>query len=382
MRLKIYLSFRSFISLFFSIAILLLSSTAHAQTTTTPQQPTAPTPLVINTGNLSEDDSYRIGPGDVLDVRVYGRPELGRETRVDNRGNVRLPFIGDVKVACLNENRLAQVVTEKFKKYLRDPQVDVFVKEYKSQPVAVIGMVGQPGRFQLQRRVRLLELLTFSGGPSLNSGGVVHIIRGTAPDFCEKEDADQAASPAAIVTVASPPPGIQSASGQTATNTAPADLPDQKTIQASVDQGQAVLLSYKLKEVLVGDPQNNPYVRPGDIISVPETDQVFVIGNVVKPGPIPMRNKITLLQAIGMAGGFMPDAAKGKVRVVRIEPGSNIRKEFVYDINEIQRKKAEDITLMPSDVVDVPTSVTKNTARSLLAVGIGVVGYLPYLIIR
>lgn len=392
MRLKFCLSFRSFTNFPSLVAMLLLSAVVQAQTTTPPTRPPQQNPLVIpapnatpivKSANPGEDDSYRVGPGDVLDIRVFGRPELGREARVTNQGKIRLPFLDDLQVACLTEAQMAQLITEKYKKYLRDPQVDVFVKEYKSQPVAVIGMVTQPGRFQLQRRVRLLELLTFSGGPNLNAGGVVHIIRGTAPDFCEASDTFNGGSTpaetaaAGIVPVAAAPV-VNPARPTPATET----VPDQATAQAAVDQGQAVLLSFRLKEVVVGNPESNPYVKPGDIISIPETDQIFVIGNVVKPGPVSIRSNVTLLQAIGNAGGFMPDAARGRVKVVRIEPGTKNRKEFVYDVNDIQKKKAEDVALMPNDVVEVPASVSKNTARSLLAVGVGMVGYLPYLIIR
>lgn len=371
------------------LIVLLSFVSARAQTTnpTAQGQDVPPRPnatQVINTGNLSEDESYRVGPGDLLDVRVFGRPELGRETRVTNLGNVRLPFIGDVHVACLTENQLAVLITEKFKKYLRDPQVDVFVKEYKSQPVAVIGSVGAPGRFQLQRRVRLLELLTFAGGPNLNAGGVVHIIRGSAPDFCEMKETQGSSMVVRMpAPAAAPVASAPVSSGQTqASNQTSEALPDQAAIKASIDQGQALLLSYKLQEVLVGTFDSNPYVRPGDIISLPETDQVFVIGNVVKPGPVSMRSKVTLLQAIGQAGGFMPDAAKGRVKVARVESGTNVRKEIVYNVDDIQKKKAEDVLLQPNDVIDVPTSITKNTVRSLMSVGVGMVGALPYWIIR
>src|SRR5262249_40093520 len=104
------------------------------------------------------DLSYRIGPGDILDIRVFGRPEMTKDVRVDNFGRIRLPFLEEMQAACLTEAALAAIITEKYKKYLRDPQVDVMVKEYRSQPVAVIGAVSTPGRFQLQRRIRLLEL--------------------------------------------------------------------------------------------------------------------------------------------------------------------------------------------------------------------------------
>ncbi|MBK7599751.1 MAG: hypothetical protein IPJ07_15015 [Acidobacteria bacterium] len=70
------------------------------------------------------------------------------------------------------------------------------------------------------------------------------------------------------------------------------------------------------------------------------------------------------------------------MRVVRQEPGTSIRNEIIYDVNEIQRKKGEDIVLMPNDVIDVPTSVPKNTLRSLLSVGVGMIGTVPLWIVR
>jgi polysaccharide export outer membrane protein len=357
--------------------------------------PGANNPAIINTGAVGDDAAYRVGPGDLIDVRVFGRPELGRETRINNQGQVRLPFIGDVRVACMDENRLAQLLTDKYKKYLRDPQVDVFVKEYKSQPVAVIGSVATPGRFQLQRRVRLLELLTFAGGTNLNSGGVVHVIRGTGPDLCEMDDpnaAINAKAPAAgVIYAEAAPPAVATSATPTSgavegTATPGAPKSDQAALQSAaqtaVEQGQAVLLTFNLKELLTGAPESNPYVKPGDIISVPETDMVYVIGNVIKPGPLSMRSKITLLQAIGMAGGFMPDAAKGRVKIVRQDPGSNNRREILFNIDDIQRKKAEDVALQPNDVVEVPMSIAKNTARSLLSVGVGMVGAVPFWVFR
>lgn len=322
----------------------------------------------------SDDDSYRVGPGDLIDVRVFGHPELGRETRISNQGTIRLPFLDEIQIACMTENQIAKLIVEKFKKYLRDPQIDVFVKEYKSQPVAVIGSVATPGRFQLQRRVRLLELLTFSGGPNLNSGGIVHVIRGSAPDFCEMQNGD-----GVTVAVSGVVP-VEKSSPVATTTEKGITLHFDPLVQSAQDQG--VLMSYNIKDVLLGLPESNPYIRPGDIISVPETDQVFITGQIVKPGPISMRTQMTLLQALGMAGGFMPEAARHRVRVIRQDPSTKIREEFLFNVDHIRQKKAEDIVLQPNDVVDVPASIPKNVGRGLLAVAIGMVGYLPFMIFR
>jgi polysaccharide export outer membrane protein len=373
-----------------SLLAVLLPALAAAQTQSTEKPVLTPAQnpsSITSAGNPNDDDSYRVGPGDVLEVRVFGRPELGREQRIGNRGTIRLPFLEELQVGCKTEVELAQLIAEKYKKYLRDPQIDVFVKEFNSQPVAVIGSVAKPGRFQLQRRVRLLELLTFSGGPIQSAGGIVHIIRGSAPDLCEMKGAGTGGAspgtPASAIVPVDSQSGIAKASpaNQGGSSSTTPTLPDQASIEPSIENGQAFLLTFNLQEVLIGDPDANPYIMSGDIISIPETDQVFVVGQVVKPGPLPVRSKITLMQAIGMAGGFTTDAAKGKVKVVRTESGTNARTEFLFDINDIQKKKADDIALMPNDVVDVPSSVKSNIARRIMGVGFGLAATLPIYII-
>lgn len=335
---------------------------------------------------LAEDDRYQIGPGDLLDVRVYGRAELTREVRVTNQGTIRLPFLEEIRVACQTEAQLGLTIAEKYRKYLRDPQVDVFVREYKSQPVSVIGSVMQPGRFQLQRRVRLLELLTFAGGPGGNAGGVVHVIRGSAPDFCDPESPVMEMVPAkgGIEPIAAngvPAPASEGSRGEQLQldRTIAAS---QATIPVSVDYGDAKLVAYRLRDVLVGTPDSNPFIRPGDIISIPETDQIFVTGAVVKPGATPMRSRLTLVQALGIAGGFAPDAARSRVRIVRQDPGSKVHQEFVYNVDDIQRRKAEDIVLLPNDVVHVPSSLPKSMGRGVLSVSVNLLNTIPFLITR
>ena len=115
-----------------------------------------------------EDDRYRIGPGDVLDIRIYNRPQLSREAvRVEGSGMIRMPLIEtEIKAVCLTEGELAKEISTRYARYYKNLQVDVFIKEYHSRQVAIIGAVNDQSRFELQRRVRLLELLTYAKGPS------------------------------------------------------------------------------------------------------------------------------------------------------------------------------------------------------------------------
>src|SRR5215813_10572610 len=144
----------------------------------------------------SEDERYRIGPGDVLDIRILNRPNLSRQAvRVQGSGMIRMPLIDtDIRAACLTAGELADEIRSRYLKFYRNPQVDVFVKEYHSRQVAIIGAVNDQSRFELQRRVRLLELLTYAKGPSPRAGQTINIVHSTATSPCKKEDDTDASS--------------------------------------------------------------------------------------------------------------------------------------------------------------------------------------------
>ena len=328
--------------------LVLLSMAAYAQEpAAAPKAPVAAPAMRAPGGE--NDRSYRLGPGDIIDVRVFGRPEMTSQARIDSFGRVRLPFTDEMQAACLTEAQLAELITEKYKKYLRNPQVDVMIKEYRSQPVAVIGAVTQPGRFQLQRRVRLLELITQAGGPTIHAGATVNIIHSTDHDYCPTGDEAKA-----------------------------------EAAQAPSQDGESpipLLSMIKLKQVLTGEASANPYVKPGDIISIPEADQFFVTGSVVKPGAYPMVTQITLTQAVALAGGINGEGARNRVRLVRQEPGKDIKTENIYNLDDIHRRKIQDIVLQVNDIVEVPGSTVRVAARNLLGVSINMLSALPFFII-
>ena len=137
-----------------SIGLLLTTSAQLATAQTSSQSAATPSlntqATAVNTSTAKDDDRYRIGPGDVLDIRFYNRPQLSREAvRVDGHGMIRMPLVeGEIKAACLTESELSTEIASRYLKYYRNPHIDVFIKEYQSEPVAVIGAVNAPGRFQ------------------------------------------------------------------------------------------------------------------------------------------------------------------------------------------------------------------------------------------
>jgi len=282
----------------------------------------------------AQDDRYRIGPGDVLDIRIYNRPQLSREAvRVEGSGMIRMPLIeNEIQAVCLTEGELAKEISTRYARYYKNLQVDVFIKEYHSKQVAIIGAVNEQSRFELQRRVRLLELLTYAKGPSTKAGQTINIVHSTAVSPCK-----------------------------------PADDTDTS----------AAFSSYKLSDVLQGDPKSNPYLEAGDIVTLPEADQVYVVGNVFMPLTISLKEPITLTRAIAMAGGLKQDTKKDKIRILRQEPGTSVRKEITVDLSAIEKKSSEDLALAPNDIIDVPTSAGKSFLRSLVQGVVPSVGQLP-----
>ncbi|MFN0112967.1 MAG: polysaccharide biosynthesis/export family protein [Blastocatellia bacterium] len=354
-------NFRSLALLLFACSIATVPG--WSQTPIPPVQPSNQQPVNQSSVNRTaipatapgQEQTYRVGPGDVLDVRVYRHTDLSGERRVNEVGRIRLPFIEEFQAACLTEAELSQQIAEKYKKFLRDPQVDVFVKEYKSLPVAIIGAVNNPAQFQLQRRVRLLELLSRAGGPNNRAGNFIHIIHSNDYDFCQGNSRN------------TPPSAEKTATGEEQTDT------------LSI---LTALSTVNMRDLLSGKLAANLYVQPGDIISVPEADQIYITGAVNRPGAYPLTTKITLTQAIGLAGGINMEGAKNRVRLVRQDPNSDKRTEVVYNLGDITKRKIEDIVLLPNDIIEVPNSVMRAASRNMLGVSISMLSALPYFIIR
>ncbi len=283
-----------------------------------------------------DPDQYRIGPGDVVSIQVYNKAQLSRDIPVDTRGRISMPLIEtEIQAACRTEKELADEIARLYRdaQLLKNPIVYVSVKDYQSQPVAVIGAVNTPGRFQLRRRVRLLELLVFhAGGPTARAGRKVQVLSTSRPDNCmELGSGDEALAKDATEGVA----------------------------------------TYDLNELLRGNQEMNQYVNPGDIINIPAAEEVIIVGNVVRPASIQVVEPITLARAIAMVGGTLPNSKKDKIRVTRQLPGKNATTEFLVDLKAADKSQGENFLLYGGDIVEVSTktglqSILKNMANSVI----------------
>jgi polysaccharide export outer membrane protein len=110
-------------------------------------------------------DDYRIGPSDLLEVSVFQVPELSRTVRVNGRGEVTLPLIGSMQAGGLTGQQLEMQIAQKLQeKYLQDPQVSVFIKEFVSQRVTISGSINKPGVFPISGRTTLMQAISMGGG--------------------------------------------------------------------------------------------------------------------------------------------------------------------------------------------------------------------------
>ena len=274
-------------------------------------------------GLTQTDDRYRIGFQDVLDIQVFHHPDLSQKVPVNPNGTIVLFRLERPVVAvCKTERELAaDIATAYREKYLRDPQVKVFVSEQKSQSVMVIGAVEKPGNYFVSRRVHLLELIALAGGPSKEAGTRLLVARTGSRSDC-KEAGDPA-----------------------------------------IDEAAVAVLDFKIREIQEG--KKTLWMQPGDVVSVLDADIVYVYGNVNKQGSFKIREPITLTQAIVSAEGLKPAAKKDKVRILRQRSDSNEREELIFDLNQIDKGKVKDPFLEPNDIVAVSEDKTKSILLGL-----------------
>ena len=286
------------------------------------QQQSQPTAPVYQPGSSSIDEQgirgYRLGPGDILDVRIWGQPDLNSTVEIDEDGNISsLPFIEDpIPAKCRTEKDIQKSVTEAYAKYLVKPRVSVRTVERKSRPPATIwGAVHAPTRVAMLRRIQLHEMVTAAGGFTDKAGGTIHIIH-TMPELC-------------------PEPG---------------EVVAQKSTPGS-DIGQ--LGTYKITSLRSGAGEGDPFIRAGDLVEVVEGDTVFVTGFVVQPQAFIMKDQTTLTMVIAQAGGVQRLAKTSEVHILRRKDGKMAGEDIKVNYEAIRKGQQKDVVLEPYDIVDV-----------------------------
>jgi polysaccharide biosynthesis/export protein len=314
------------------------------------QNPTESAPRTIPTSSSIDEQGigrYLLGPGDILDVRVFGQGDLNSTVEIDSDGNISsLPFIETpIPAKCRTVNDVQARITAAYAKYLIKPRVSVRVTDKRSRPPAVIfGAVRNSARVQMMRRVRLHELLVASGGITQNASGTIQIMH-TEPEMCVEPD------PAAAPT-------------------------------AKSDIGQ--LEVYQVTDARAGVEKGDPFIRPGDIVIVTEGEPIYVTGAVIQPNPMILKDGMTLARAIMMAGGATRQAKTSDVHIYRVKEGKIGSEDIKVNYEAIRKGQEKDILLKAYDIVDVRQAsafAPKNLADFFLNTVKGTAGMLPNLII-
>ena len=382
-----------------SVVLLVLLGLAACATDVTPDAPEASSDGVARAhseghGRLQEleakreNDSFStdfgIGPGDVLEISVPDVDEgKKREERVSPQGTIELPMAGSLQVSGLSEPQLHDALTKAYSKYIKDPQVDVFVKTFSSRQVAVVGMVNKPGLYTLNRRNEsILDLIGQAGGMSDQAGSSIDFIPGSghqnASVFSQSVPSlESSAQPhaggnvtATTATVAQQ--RIQVSAEQPDTKAAAHWQGSGNVIPAALTQG-----TDPISINVTGGNQSDLAVpvRPGDVIMVPARGQVLVQGWVANPGAYPITPGMTALGAVTAAGGEMYSSA---AEVLRAAPGGE-KTKLPVDLSEVEKGEAADVQVQSGDVVIVQRTVLGAVPYSLyfLLSKFGTGMYLP-----
>ena len=270
---------------------------------------------------------YVLGPDDEIVIRALDAEELSNKPmRIDGTGNINVPMIGRLHVAGLTVRELEAEIKKKLGHYIVDPDVSILITAYRSQPVSILGSVRDPGTHQLEGHKTLIEMLSLAGGLSSEAGNTLKITR----------RAERGKIP----------------------------LPD-----ATIDKsGEYSVAEIGLRSLLEArNPQDNIEIMPNDVLLVPRGKMIYVVGEVRKSGGFvfPERESISILQAIAMADGVLPNASAKSARIIRPVVGSN-RLEIPINLRDILAGKSVDVPLQPDDILFIPSSYAKSTFRRSL----------------
>jgi len=318
--------------------------------------------------NDSFATSFGIGPGDILEISVPDIDQQKREERVSPQGTIELPIAGSIDVNGLSEAQVNTAVADAYSKYVRDPEVDVFVKSYSSRQVAVVGMVNKPGLYTLNRRNEtLLDLIGRAGGISENAGSSIVFVPASpnqnvtpldsaigSSDSLEKPPNENGSANMGAMAVE---PRMQMRAEQPDQRAA-ADRGESITTPASwASQNQAIFINFTTSD----QGELNVPVRPGDVIMIPARGQVLVQGWVPNPGAYQITPGMTALGAVTAAGGQLYSSS---AVVLRAGPDGK-KVQLPVNLSGVEKGRTADVEVISGDVVIVERSLTGALPYSL-----------------
>jgi polysaccharide export outer membrane protein len=293
-----------------------------------PQQAPAPSSSQSSAMDVQGSKTYLLGPGDVLDIRVFGQPDLSTSNaQIDSDGNLSsLPFLETpIPAKCRTDKQVQKDIAAAYAKFINNPQVSVRIAERNSrQPATVFGAVRQSSRVEMKRKVRLNELIAVSGGFTERASGTIQILH-TEPLMCPEPGEEKDAEP--------------------------------------IDGTKIPLQIVKIQELRAGIVGANPVIRPGDYVLVTEAEPVYITGAVASPNGVYLRDQLTLTRALAMVGGARKEAKLTDVKIYRQVPGSTKQEIIAVDVAAIKKNQKPDFVLQPYDVIEVPESGMFSSSR-------------------
>jgi polysaccharide export outer membrane protein len=273
---------------------------------------------------------YVLGPGDILQINVYGFGDLHSETEVSPHGTLSLPLIGEADVKGKDILSAKRYLEGRYAHYVKNPRVDVAVKNYHSNRISVIGEVQKPGMYPLRRNGQLLtELLSEAGGKNQLASNRIILL------------------PAANLDTYSQPQTISDPN------------------LAAQESGIGVEIEM---EALLGKLDQRPLLVPlvaGDTVVVPEAGNFEVDGEVQKPGSFKLASSTSVISAIAAAGGLSYSADVKKVEVIR-DIGGGRKALATLDLEEVGLRGGKDIRLRAGDLVRVPSEPGRFFGRQVV----------------
>ncbi len=226
----------------------------------------------VATQALTPQTLVSLGSGDVVNLQVFGRPELNTTVSIAEDGTLSAPLVGPIEVAGLSTNAAAQKIAAAYKsgQFLKKPQVTLLVTQSRSQLVSVLGEVRTPGRFPVDSATTVLDLLAQAGGTTERSGNVMYVIR-------------------------------MSSDGEV--NRRPIDLRGLHSDQ------------YSLKLLTL---------QGGDSVFVPPAEQFYIYGQVQMPNMYRLEPEMTVLQAISRSGGLTKLASSNRIEIKRRDASGHL----------------------------------------------------------
>lgn len=259
-----------------------------------------------STSAMSTSTATRLGTGDLIELSVYGVPDLNTKVRIGNGGDIYLPLIDYVHIADLTVDEAQELIQKRLEDggFVRNPHVTIFVNESTSQAVNMMGEVGHPGAYPVIGERHLFDLISAAGGLTDRAGRNVTIIHRQNP-------------------------------------------------------GQKVELH--LPSSLAEDTSNNVEIVPGDTVIVSRAGIVYVVGDVARPSGFMIEdNSLTVLKALALAGGGTRTASLNGAKILRQTP--NGVQQIPVELKKVLQAKAADMPMIKGDVLFVPGSAAKSVA--------------------